>query len=423
MAETGIPALVGEEIRQQFPIFQRVFHGAELVYLDSAATAQKPQLVVQALVDFYFGHNANIHRGAYALSEEATAAYEDARQKAAAFVHAHGPEEIVFVRNATEGINLVASSWGRANVQRGDHIVVSELEHHSNLVPWQLLAEEREAILDFVPIDDRGHLDLEVFDRFLALEPKLVAVGQVSNALGTINPLAKMARQAHRAGAVVLADGAQSVPHSSVDVQTLGVDFLVWSGHKMCGPTGIGVLYGRRELLEKMPPFLGGGDMIRRVEREHSTWNDLPWKFEAGTPHIAGAIGLGAAIDFIEQVGRERIVVQERSLLRRLLEEFRELPYVTCYGPLDVEHQAGILSFNLGRLHPHDVATLLDRRGIAVRSGHHCCQPLMQRLGVAATVRASFYLYNTERDVAALVAGVREIARQFHLGEVVSRGQ
>ena len=407
--------LDAHRLRAEFPIFARPVHGLPLTYLDSAATSQKPEVVLRTLDDFYRQTNANIHRGVYTLSEEATAAYEGARERIARFLGAASPQEIIYVRNTTEAINLVANTWGRTNIRAGDRIVLTDLEHHSNLVPWQLLAAEKAAVLEFVPINDQGQLDLAAYDRLLALQPKLVAVGHVSNALGTINPVAEMTRRAHAAGAVVLVDAAQSVPHRPVDVQQLDCDFLACSGHKMCGPTCIGVLYGKRALLEAMPPFLGGGDMIREVQRQHSTWNDLPWKFEAGTPDIAGAVGLGAAVDYLSALGMEAVRAHEQALAEVLQARLRALPSVTVYGPPLGEERGGVASFNIGDVHPHDVASILDRHGVAIRAGHHCCQPLMRRLGLAATSRASLYVYSTEEDIERLVAGLTDVARIFRL--------
>ena len=407
--------LDARRVRADFPIFARLMQDRPLTYLDSAATSQKPEVVLRTLDDFYRLTNANIHRGVYSLSEEATAAYEGARERIARFIGAASPEEVVYVRNTTEAINLVAYSWGRTNIQTGDRIVLTELEHHSNLVPWQLLAAEKGAILEFVPIDDQGQLDLAAYDGLLALRPKLVAFGHVSNALGTINPVAELTQRAHAAGAVVLVDGAQSVPHLPVDVQQLDCDFLAFSGHKMCGPTGIGVLYGKRALLEAMPPFLGGGDMIREVQPRQSTWNDLPWKFEAGTPDIAGAVGLGAAVDYLSTLDMAAVRAHEQALVAVLQARLRALPGVTVYGPPPEAARGGVVSFNVGDVHPHDVASILDRHGVAIRAGHHCCQPLMRRLGVAATSRASLYVYSTEEDVERLVAGLADVARIFRL--------
>jgi cysteine desulfurase/selenocysteine lyase len=411
-------AFDSHQVRAEFPIFCRTIHGQPLAYLDSAATAQKSETVLRALDTYYRQTNANVHRGVYTLSEEATAAYEAARARLAAFLGAGSPAEIIFVRNATEAINLVAYAWGRANVGPGDHLLVTELEHHSNLVPWQRLAAERNACLDVVPIDDAGRLDLDALDRLLEHKPKLVAITHVSNALGTVVPVAEVARRAHAAGAVVLVDGAQSVPHRHVDVQALDCDFLACSGHKLGGPTGTGVLYGRRALLEAMPPFLSGGDMIRSVTWEGSTWNDLPWKFEAGTPDIAGAIGMAAAVDYLTGLGMAGVQAHEQELAAYLLARLANLPYVTVYGPPLAEARGGVVSFNLRGVHAHDVASILDRRGVAIRAGHHCCQPLMQRLGVAATARASFFVYSTEEEVQQLLEGLQDVARVFKLAGV-----
>lgn len=400
-------------LRADFPIFRQRSNDHRLTYLDSAATSQKPATVLDAVDDFYRLSNANVHRGAYALSEAATAAYERARATITTFIGAASTEEVVFVRNATEAINLVAATWGRTALQSGDRIVLTELEHHSNLVPWQLLAQERGLQLEFVPIDDRGRLDLEALDRLLALGPKLLALTHVSNALGTINPVAEIVRRAHRHGALVLVDGAQSVPHMPVDVQALDCDFLAFSGHKMLGPTGIGVLYGKRSLLERMPPFLTGGDMIREVTVQQATWNDLPWKFEAGTPNIAGAVGLGAAADYLREVGMAAVRHHEAELAGRLVARLAAFPGVTVYGPPPGKTRAGVVSFNLGGVHPHDVATILDRHGVAIRAGHHCCQPLMARLGVPATCRASLYVYSTDEDIDRLLDGLANVRRVF----------
>ena len=402
-------------VRADFPIFGRAIHGRPLAYLDSAATAQKPEAMLRALDAYYRQSNANVHRGVYTLSEEATAAYEAARARLAAFLGAAGPEEVVFVRNATEAINLVAYTWGRANVGAGDRLLVTALEHHSNLVPWQRLAAERGAYLDVVPIDDAGRLDMGALDRLLGRRPKLVALTHVSNALGTVVPVAEIVRRAHAAGAVVLVDGAQSVPHRAVDVRALGCDFLACSGHKLGGPMGIGLLYGRRALLEAMPPFLGGGDMIRSVTWEGSTWNDLPWKFEAGTPDVAGAIGLAAAADYLAGLGMADVQAHEQALARHTLARLTDLPYVTTYGPPLGEERGGVVSFNVRGVHAHDVASILDRRGVAIRAGHHCCQPLMRRLGVAATARASFFVYSTGEEVQQLLDGLGDVARVFGL--------
>ena len=401
-----------ESVRADFPILSRKVKDKPLVYLDSAATSQKPSAVIDAMDDYYRRYNANPHRGVYLLSEEATAAYESARQRVGAFVNAPSPKEIIFTRNTTEAINLVRYSWGRANVHRGDRILLTEMEHHSNLVPWQLLAQEVGARLEFLCIDDRGLLQLDQLERKLE-GVRLLAITHQSNTLGTINPIKAMVETAHRAGALVLADGAQAVPHMPVDVQDLGVDFYAFSGHKMCGPTGIGVLWARRALLEAMPPFLGGGDMIRRVKLTEATWNDLPWKFEAGTPSVAEGIGLGAAVDYLGQFGMEHVRAHERTLVDYALEKFQEIPGITIYGPQDPEIHGGAISFTLPSVHPHDLATLVDREGIAVRAGHHCTQPLMDRLGVAATTRASFYIYNRQDEVDQLVSAIQKAQKVF----------
>ncbi len=405
-------------LRQDFPILQRLVRGGKpLVYLDSAATSQKPVVVIEALVDFYRSTNANIHRGVYELSEAATLAYDQARAKVARLINAPNPRECIFVRNTTEAINVVAQSWGRAHLAPGDIVVLSLLEHHSNIVPWQLVTRERGAELRYIDIDEDGRLRLEQLDDYLATgRVKLVSITHVSNALGTINPVAEIAERAHAAGAVVLVDGAQSVPHLPVDVQALGVDFYAFSGHKMLGPMGIGVLYGRRELLEAMPPFLGGGDMIRTVTLEESTWADLPAKFEAGTPSVADAVALGVAVDYLQSLGMPAIRHHEQELLRYALARLDEIPGITLYGPVG-EDRSGVVSFTLGDVHPHDIAGILDSEGIAIRAGHHCAQPLMRRLGVVATARASVYLYNTEEDIDRLVDGLLIVRQVFNVGD------
>ena len=405
-------------LREDFPILQRrVRGGKSLVYLDSAATAQKPVEVIRALEEFYRQTNANIHRGVYELSEAATLAYDQARDKVARLINAPDPRTCIFVRNTTEAINLVAHSWGRANLGPGDIVVLTLLEHHSNIVPWQLVARERGVQLRYIDIDERGRLRLEQLDDALATgRVKLVSLTHVSNALGTINPVTEIAERAHAAGALVLVDGAQGVPHLPVDVQALGADFYAFSGHKMLGPMGVGVLYGRRDLLESMPPFLGGGGMIRTVTLEESTWADLPAKFEAGTPSVADAVALGVAIDYLRRVGMLAIRHHEQELLRYALARLDEIPGVTLYGPVG-EDRSGVISFTLGDVHPHDIAGVLDSEGIAIRAGHHCAQPLMRRLGVAATARVSFYLYNTDEDIDRLVEGlllVRHVFRVAH---------
>ena len=407
MSDTAAPAQLDVgAIRADFPILARTTRGGKgLVYLDNAASSQKPAEVIDALADYYTRYNANVHRGIHTLSEEATDEYEKARRKIQRFINAEHPEELIFVRNTTEAINLVARSYGEG-FKPGDEIVVSEMEHHSNLVPWQMLADRTGARLRFIPLHDDGTLDMEALPGLLGQRTRIVAVSHMSNVLGTINPVEEIARQAHEAGAVVLLDAAQSVPHLPVDVQAMGADFLAFSGHKMLGPMGVGVLYGRRELLESMPPFLGGGNMIMKVELEHSTYNELPDKFEAGTPDAGGAIALGVAVDYLERVGMAAIHRHEQALVDYALEVLLSMDDVAVYGPKTSEGRGGVIAFNLGDIHPHDLGTLLDRDGVAIRAGHHCCQPLMRRLGQVATARASFYLYNTREEVDALAAAL-----------------
>jgi len=401
-------------IRTDFPLLERDFEGRRLAYLDSAATALKPRVVIEAMDDYNRRYSANVHRGIYRIGEEATAAYEAARAATARFLHAPDAREIVFVRNATEAINLVAYSWGRRNIGSGDSIVLTELEHHSNLVPWQLLAQERDADLEFVPIDEQGRLVQESYQALLRTRPRLVAFTHVSNGLGTINPVRKMVDEAHAAGALVLVDGAQAAPHLPVDIQALGCDFYVFSGHKTLGPTGSGALWARRELLEAMPPFLAGGEMIREVHLRRTEFNDVPWKFEAGTPDVAAAIGLGAAIGYLEGIGMEAVRAHERSLLEYALELLpQEVPQLRIYGPLDPGERGGVVTFNLPDVHPHDVASLLDREAVAIRAGHHCTQPLHERLGEAATARASFNVYSDHEDIERLAAGLARVQRLF----------
>jgi cysteine desulfurase / selenocysteine lyase len=402
-----------QQIRQDFPILQREVHGKPLIYLDNAATSQKPRQVIQALVDYYEGYNANVHRGIHALAEEATAAYEAARRKVARFIGADGPDEIVFTRNTTESINLVAYTWGRTNLGPGDEIVLSEMEHHSNLVPWQILAQEKGARLRFAQTTPEGTLDLEQVRQLIGSRTKLVSLIHQSNVLGTINPIAEIARLAHDQGALLLADGAQSVPHMPVSVGKLGCDFLAFSSHKMLGPTGVGVLWGRREILNEMPPFLGGGEMIANVELESSTYNELPWKFEAGTPNIADVIALGAAIDYLEAIGMDAIREHERELTAYAIASLDALPRVKLLGPRDPSKRGGVVTFSLGEIHPHDISAVLDYEGIAIRAGHHCCQVLHKKLTLPATARASFYLYNTEAEVDALVKGLSRVEEVF----------
>lgn len=409
----GAPAIPALAPRGDFPILARAVHGKPLVFLDSAASAQKPAAVLEAMDTFARTSYANIHRGVYTLSEEATAAYEGARKRVARFINARGVREVIFTRNTTEAINLVARSWADANLAPGDTILLTAMEHHSNIVPWQLAAARTGARLEYVPVTDDGELDEDAFDRLLeTARPRLVAMTQMSNVLGTMPPVAALIARAHAAGALVLLDGAQSVPHFPVDVRALDCDFLAFSAHKMLGPTGIGVLWGRRELLEAMPPFLGGGDMIREVRLSGSTWADLPAKFEAGTPAILEAVGLGAAVDYLAGLGMERVRAHEHALTTYALERLAAVPDLTIYGPA-AARRGGVVSFTLGEIHAHDLATLLDQEGIAVRAGHHCAQPLMERYQLAATARASFYVYTTSAEIDALAEALERARTVF----------
>jgi cysteine desulfurase/selenocysteine lyase len=401
--------------REDFPILTRAINGHPLVYLDSAASSQKPEAVLAAMERIYRESNANIHRGAYTLSEEATRAYEGARRKIARFINAPSVREVVYTRNTTESINLVARTWAEVNLRPGDVILSTQMEHHSNIVPWQLVAGRTGARVEYVPVTEEGELDLDAYARLLeAARPRLVALTQMSNVLGTQPPVKSLIAQAHAVGALVLLDGAQSVPHMPVDVRDLDCDFLAFSGHKMLGPTGIGVLWGRAELLEAMPPFLGGGDMIREVHLSGSTWNDLPWKFEAGTPAFVEAVGLGAAVDYLSALGLERVHQHEQRLVAYALERLAAVPELTVYGP-PTGRRGGVVAFTLGDIHPHDLATLLDREGIAVRAGHHCAQPLMERYGLPATARASFYVYTTGAEIDALAEALERARSIFAL--------
>jgi cysteine desulfurase/selenocysteine lyase len=408
--------------RADFPILQRKVHGKPLVYLDNAATSQKPESVIQAMDDYYRRYNANIHRGVHTLAEEATAAYEGARRKVGRFINAYSPREVVFVRNTTEAINLVTLTWGRAYIAAGDVIILSVMEHHSNLVPWQLLAQATGARLEFIGLDAEGRLRLEDLDRLLdtfGTQVKLVAISGMSNVLGTINPVSTVAERVHEANALLLVDGAQSVPHIPVDVRADGVDFLAFSGHKMLGPTGIGVLWARKELLKATPPFLGGGDMIKSVHLRESEWADIPHKFEAGTPNIAHAIGLGAAVDYLNQLGMESVQEHEQHMAACALEKLAQVPNLHIYGP-PASERGGVVTFNLLRngemlIHPHDLASILDQQGVAIRAGHHCAQPLMEHYGVPATARASFYVYNTEEEIDKLVEALFKAQQVFGL--------
>ncbi len=401
------------KIRRDFPILGReVRPGIPLVYLDSTATSQKPLVVIEAMDDFYRRYNANIHRGIHTLAEESTAAYEAARKRVADFIQAASPRQIIFTRNATESINLVAQSWGRANLKPGDLVVLTEMEHHSNLVPWHILAGEKDLRLEFIPVTSDGLLDLGGYHNLLELRPKLVSFTHMSNVLGTINPAAEIIQLAHQAGAITLIDGAQSVPHFRVDVQQLDVDFMAFSAHKMCGPTGVGVLYGKKALLEAMPPFLGGGDMIKRVHLRSFTPNELPYKFEAGTPAIAEAIGLGAAVDYLTQTGMEAIAAHEHEIVEYALERLEEIPGVSVFGP-PAQYRGGVASFTLAGIHPHDVSQILDSDGIAIRAGHHCAMPLHEKFNLPATARASFYLYSMREEVDRLVDSIYKVKTIF----------
>lgn len=400
-------------IRDDFPLLSHAVDGKPLVYLDSAATSQKPRQVLEALSEYYRSYNANVHRGIYWLAEEATARYEEARVKLASFVGAARPEELVFTRGTTEALNLVAATWGRANVGPGDEILLTEMEHHSNIVPWQMLAAERGATLRYIPVTGEGRLDLDAYDRLLAGRPKLVGLTHQSNVLGTINPVRWIADRAHQVGAVVVVDAAQSVPHQRVDVAALGADFLAFSGHKMLGPMGIGGLWARYTLLEAMPPYHGGGEMITSVGLDRSTYKDPPYKFEAGTPNVADAIALGVAVDYVRQVGLDVITEHVHDLTAYSLLRLKEIPGLTIYGPQTPTDRGGAVAFTLDRVHPHDIAQVLDGEGIAVRAGHHCAEPLHRRFGIPASARASFHLYNTRAEVDALVEGLHKVRRLF----------
>jgi cysteine desulfurase / selenocysteine lyase len=401
------------QIRRDFPILSRQVHGKPLVYLDSAATSQKPVAVIEALTRFYTEHNANIHRGIHALAEEATVQYERTRQHVARFIGARSARTIIFTRNATESVNLVAHAWGRKNVREGDEILVTQMEHHSNLVPWQMLAREKGARLRHIPVTPDGRLDLDTLDSLLTERTRLVAITAMSNALGTINPVKEIIQAAHKKGALVLVDGAQSVPHGPTNVNDLECDFLVFSAHKMLGPTGVGVLYARKDILEKMDPFLGGGEMILEVWDDHATYNEIPNRFEAGTPNVADVVAFDAALAYLDGVGMANVREHERRLVSYALKRFQEQDDIHLYGPNDAGLRAGVVSFNFKDIHPHDVGTILDQEGIAVRAGHHCTQPLMRRFGISGTCRASFYIYTTEDEIDRLVAALGRVREIF----------
>jgi len=408
------PLDVGQ-IRQDFPILQRKVHGKRLIYLDNAATSQKPQSVIDAISYYYSNTNANVHRGVHCLAEEATEAYETARHKVCQFINGDDPNSIVFTRNTTESVNLVAHAWGRKFLEKGDEVVLTVTEHHSNLVPWQLLAGDTGCKLRFIDIDDEGHLRIDRLDEYITEKTKLVCMGHVSNALGTIHSVRTIACAARAVGALVLVDGAQGAPHGPVNVEALDCDFYAYSPHKALGPLGIGVLWARRDLLEEMNPFLGGGEMIRNVSLERSTWAGVPYKFEAGTPSVADAVGLGAAIDYLMKLGMQNVRTHEKQIVSYAMERLTELPFIQLFGPRDPADRCGLVSFIDTDIHPHDLGTVVDQHGIAIRAGHHCAKPLMHRLGVVATARASFYIYNDREDVDKLVDSLLEARKVFRL--------
>jgi cysteine desulfurase/selenocysteine lyase len=410
-------ALDVKKIRQDFPILKRkVMGGKPLVYLDNAATTQKPLAVINAINDYYTNYNSNIHRAVHQLAEEATVAYEETRTKIAKFINAKHTDEIIFTRNTTEAINLVSYSWGRANVKKDDRVVITEIEHHSNIVPWQILTQEKGAKLEYIGVDDSGYLKMHEYEKYLASKKvKLVSVSQMSNVLGTIIPVEKIIKMSHERGIPVLVDGAQSVPHMPVDVQKMDCDFMAFSAHKMLGPTGVGVLYVKRDVLEKMPPFMGGGDMIKEVHKYETRYNDLPYKFEGGTPNIADVIGFSAAIDYLDNIGMDRVREHEIEITKYALDRISGTKGITLYGPPNAKDRGGVVSFNIGDIHPHDLATIMNDHGVAIRSGHHCAQVLMERLDVAATSRASFYIYNTKEEVDTFIGALDEARRLFKI--------
>jgi cysteine desulfurase / selenocysteine lyase len=405
------PVFDVQNIRKSFPILKRKLNDKLLVYLDNAATSQKPQVVIDALTKYYSHYNANIHRGIHTLAEEATAAYESTRVTVRRFINAAFPEEIIFTRGATEGINLVAYTWGRQNIHAGDEIIISGMEHHSNIVPWQILCEEKKAILKVIPVNDDGELDVEAYNNLLSLKTKLVSVVHVSNSLGTINPVKEIIDGAHKVGAVVLVDGAQSTVHLDIDVQQMDCDFFVFSGHKVYGPTGVGVLYGKKEILEVMPVFMGGGEMIKEVTFEKTTYNDLPYKYEAGTPNIADTVALKSALDFINEIGKDAVRNHENELLAYATNQMKKIPGLKIIG--NAKEKVSVISFIIDKIHPQDLGVLLDNQGIAVRTGHHCTQPLMDRFGIPGTVRASFAMYNTKEEIDKLIAGLQKAVKML----------
>jgi cysteine desulfurase/selenocysteine lyase len=403
------------ELRNDFPIFKKKIKGKDLVYLDNASTTQKPYSVINSITDFYSNYNSNIHRAVYQLAEEATELYEQSRKKIANFINVR-PEEIIFTRNTTESINLIAHSWARSNLKKDDVIAITEIEHHSNIVPWQILCQEIGTRLEYVGIDESGFLDIEyLIELISSRKVKLVSISHMSNVLGTIVPIERIVKTAHQYDIPVIVDGAQSVPHMPVDVKKLDCDFLVFSAHKMLGPTGVGVLYAKKELLEKMKPFMAGGDMIKEVFKFHTNYNEVPYKFEAGTPNIADVVGFGAAVEYLEKIGMENIRNHEIYLTEYALESMQSLKCITIYGPMDSKFRGGVISFNIADIHPHDLATIMNDHGIAIRSGHHCAQVLMQRLDVPATSRASFYIYNTKEEIDKFVNAIKEAGRIFKI--------
>jgi cysteine desulfurase/selenocysteine lyase len=403
------------QIKKDFPVFERIINDHPLIYLDNAATSQRPQSVIDAIVHYYTQCNANVHRGVHTMSYEASVLYEDAHKKVAAFINAPHWREVVFTHNITEAINMMAFSWAATHLEKGDEIVITAMEHHSNLVPWMMLRDRMGVVLKFVDVDEVGRLKMEQFDELLSERTKLVTVAYASNVTGVINPVADIVKKAHAVGAKCFVDAAQALPHFAVDVQALGVDFLAATGHKMLGPTGIGFFWASKEVLENMPPFMGGGDMILKVTLEEATWNDLPWKFEAGTPNIAGGIGLGAAVDYLQNLGMDNVRAHEKDLMDEALNVLQAIDGLNLYGPLTSEDRLTILPFNIEGVHPHDVADILDRRGIAVRSGDHCAQPYMTQMGIDFTARASFYVYNSSEDIAALAEALKQVKTIFKL--------
>ena len=408
-----------QNIRKDFPILEREINGSQLVYLDNAATTQKPRQVIESLVNYYENSNSNVHRGVHSLSMEATDLFEEAREKVSSFINSETSQSLIWTRNASESLNLIVHTWAKTNLNSGDEIVLTPMEHHSNLVPWQEIARENDAKIVFIPMDENGELDLKDIDQIVNANTKIISAVHMSNALGTINPVEELTKIAHSVGAKMVVDGAQSVPHMPTDVQEIGCDFLVFSGHKMLGPTGIGCLYVKMDVLETMEPFLTGGEMVLQVTYDRASWADLPMKFEAGTPNIADAIGLGAAVDYLNEIGMANIHEYEQDLTSYALQKFKlvEEEGITLYGPKEASKRGGILSFTTGEVHPHDLGTLLDQRGIAVRTGHHCAMPLVKSLGVAATARASFYIYNTFDEIDSLVEGLLDSLRYFRHDE------